>query len=134
MLGNGTMTTFMGNYEKKLDHGRLWMHDIYSGPERMKVFTNEFLDAEVNAGIKYVFICPLSEYAGFAQYTKEVIEVTTDDKGRVFIPSNMRSYAGIDTDSVLIGTGEVMELWERSAYEQYRTREDLKAKAELSKN
>jgi MraZ protein len=42
-----------------------------------------------------------------------------DRQGRVTIPSNLRTYAGLDRDVAVIGAGERVEIWDAAAWETY---------------
>lgn len=41
-----------------------------------------------------------------------------DRSGRVLVPPQLREYAGLGENVVLVGTGRFMEIWDRSAWEQ----------------
>ena len=40
------------------------------------------------------------------------VEVTPDKQGRIVIPSNLRDYAGIERDVVIIGASDRVEIWD----------------------
>lgn len=40
------------------------------------------------------------------------VEVEVDRQGRVNLPSNLRGFAGIERDAVLISLGDRMEIWD----------------------
>ena len=42
-----------------------------------------------------------------------------DKQGRVTIPPNLRSYAGLDREVVVIGAGERAEIWDAEAWQKY---------------
>ena len=42
-----------------------------------------------------------------------------DRQGRVTIPPNLRQYAGLDRDFVVIGAGERAEIWDAEAWQKY---------------
>lgn len=50
-----------------------------------------------------------------------------DRSGRVLIPPQLREYAGLGENIVLIGTGRFFEIWDRSAWEQERELLDAQA-------
>lgn len=41
-----------------------------------------------------------------------------DRSGRVLIPPQLRQYAGLGENVVLVGTGKVFEIWDRAAWQQ----------------
>ena len=44
-----------------------------------------------------------------------------DKQGRVGIPANLRSWAGLDKDIVVTGVINRLEVWDAAAWEQYST-------------
>lgn len=50
-----------------------------------------------------------------------------DRSGRVLIPPQLREYAGLGENIVLVGTGRFFEIWDRSAWEQERELLDAQA-------
>ncbi len=42
-----------------------------------------------------------------------------DKQGRVTVPSNLRTYAGLTRDCTVIGAGARVELWDTSAWNSY---------------
>lgn len=44
-------------------------------------------------------------------------EVTPDKQGRILIPQNLRQFAGLEKDVVVIGTNNKAEIWEKSRWE-----------------
>lgn len=42
-----------------------------------------------------------------------------DKQGRVTIPANLRSYAGLDREVTVIGQGNHVEVWDTAAWETY---------------
>ncbi len=47
------------------------------------------------------------------------VEVEQDRQGRVLIPSNLRNYAGIKRDVVVIGVSNRVEVWSQEKWEEY---------------
>lgn len=41
-----------------------------------------------------------------------------DRSGRVLIPQQLRQYAGLGENIVLVGTGKIFEIWDRAAWQQ----------------
>lgn len=42
-----------------------------------------------------------------------------DKQGRFVIPQNLRDYANLDKDIVVIGTGEYVEIWDKEEWAKY---------------
>ncbi len=46
-------------------------------------------------------------------------EVKTDSQGRILIPVNLRNYAGIKDNIVIIGVSSRIEIWSKIIWEKY---------------
>ncbi|WP_313891379.1 division/cell wall cluster transcriptional repressor MraZ [Psychrobacillus sp.] len=46
-------------------------------------------------------------------------EVEIDKQGRINIPSNLRSYAKMDKECVVLGVSNRLEIWAKDAWENY---------------
>lgn len=46
-------------------------------------------------------------------------EVTPDGQGRVLIPTELRTYAGLDRDVTVNGAGTHLEIWDRGRWQEY---------------
>ena len=44
------------------------------------------------------------------------VDTDTDNQGRVALPGNLRQWAGIDTEVVVVGMGEKIEIWSRGGW------------------
>jgi MraZ protein len=55
------------------------------------------------------------------------VDVELDTAGRVMLPPVHRSFAGIDRQVMIVGTGEALELWDHATWQAYET--DLTARA-----
>ncbi|MDY5129133.1 division/cell wall cluster transcriptional repressor MraZ [Actinotignum urinale] len=47
------------------------------------------------------------------------VDDVPDKQGRITIPSRLRTYAGLDRDLTVIGTGNRVEIWDTSAWDTY---------------
>ncbi len=54
------------------------------------------------------------------QLYSDMLETKCDAQGRVPLTNELRAYAGIDKDVVVIGVGEWIEIWAGDAWEEYR--------------
>ncbi len=52
-------------------------------------------------------------------------ELTLDKQGRILIPQNLRSYAQISKDVVIIGVSTRIEIWDQKVWDQYISREEM---------
>lgn len=49
------------------------------------------------------------------------VEVDVDKQGRVNLPANLRGFAGIDRDAVLISLGDRVEIWDEKRLNAWMT-------------
>ncbi|HHT41420.1 MAG TPA: division/cell wall cluster transcriptional repressor MraZ [Actinomyces sp.] len=49
---------------------------------------------------------------------------TPDKQGRITIPANLRSYAGLDRDLAVIGAGTRIEIWDADQWTSYLDRQE----------
>jgi len=52
-------------------------------------------------------------------------DVGCDGQGRVLIPGNLREYASITKEVVLLGMGNRVEIWSKEKYDEFGTYEDM---------
>ena len=55
------------------------------------------------------------------QYTfsATAVEVTPNSQGRVIIPQNLREFAGIEGDALVIGMNTRIEIWSQPKFDEY---------------
>ena len=46
------------------------------------------------------------------------VEVTPDKQGRIVLPQNLREYAGLYKDVMIVGTGDRCEIWSKEGWDQ----------------
>jgi MraZ protein len=46
-------------------------------------------------------------------------ELEIDKQGRIVLPPNLREYAGIEKDLVIIGVGARVEIWDSEKWDEY---------------
>jgi MraZ protein len=129
------MTFFTSEYECKLDSkGRLVL------PSRIKAQLPENGGEElvIRRGFEpCLIVYPMVEFkkvfskiSGLNEFNEEyrklqrnflsgVVTVELDGNGRFLIPKNMLTYAQIDKDSILVGTGNKVEVWNPAIYEKH---------------
>lgn len=139
------MTFFTSEYECKLDSkGRLVL------PARIKAQLPEGGGEElvIRRGFEQCLIVyPMVEFkkvfskiSGLNEFNEEyrklqrnflsgVVTVELDGNGRFLVPKNMLTYAQIDKDAILVGTGNKVEMWNPTIYEKHL----IQDQAELSK-
>ena len=52
-------------------------------------------------------------------------ECEADKQGRILIPQNLRTYAGLDKDIYIIGVSTRVEVWDKAKWETYNQDENL---------
>ena len=55
------------------------------------------------------------------------IECEIDRQGRFLIASNLREYASMEKDIVIIGVGTRLEIWAKDKWEEYNTDKNISA-------
>ena len=53
------------------------------------------------------------------------VEEETDKQGRFLLPANLREYASLTKDAVIIGVGTRIELWDKKKWNEYNSEENL---------
>ncbi len=129
------MTFFTSEYESKLDaKGRLVL------PARIKAQLpgGDSQELVVRRGFEpCLIVYPMVEFkkvfskiSGLNEFNEEyrklqrnflagVITVELDNNGRFLIPKNMLTYAQIEKEAILVGTGNKVEIWNPSIYEKH---------------
>ncbi|HBK87697.1 MAG: division/cell wall cluster transcriptional repressor MraZ [Cyclobacteriaceae bacterium] len=129
------MTFFTSEYESKLDaKGRLVL------PSRIKSQLPEGDSQElvIRRGFEpCLIVYPMVEFkkvfskiSGLSEFNEEyrklqrnflsgVVTVELDANGRFLIPRNMLTYAQLEKEVLLVGTGSKVEIWNRSVYEKH---------------
>ena len=128
------MTFFTSEYECKLDSkGRLVL------PARIKAQLPEGgNELVIRRGFEQCLIVyPMVEFkkvfskiSGLNEFNEEyrklqrnflsgVVTVELDNSGRFLIPKNMLTYAQIDKEAILVGTGNKVEVWNPPIYEKH---------------
>lgn len=122
---------FMGTYTPKLDDkGRLILpakfRDALEGglvvtrtQERaLAVYPRAAFEAKMSA-----LMSAPSTVKQVRDYQRMLMAGASDEvpdkQGRVTIPPNLRSYAGLDREVVVIGAGERAEIWDSQAWQKY---------------
>lgn len=123
---------FMGTFSPKLDDkGRLFLpakfRDALSeglvvtrGQEKcLIVWPPEVFDEEADRATSR----PMTSKAarGYARtFFSGGEEVTPDKQGRIGIPANLRDYASLEKDVVVIGVHRRIEIWNPTQWEEYQ--------------
>lgn len=52
-------------------------------------------------------------------------QVEVDKQGRILLPANLREFAGLEKDVVLVGVGSRIEIWSRENWENMNADSDM---------
>ena len=127
----------IGQYEHSLDvKGRLIM------PAKLRADIGErFIISKGLDGCLFVF--SQTEWSNFEAKLKELpltnknardfvrfflsgaTECELDKLGRFLIVNNLRTYAGIEKEVIIIGVGTRLEIWDKAKWEKYNSDENL---------
>jgi MraZ protein len=55
-----------------------------------------------------------------------MVEVEPDKTGRITIPANLRQYAGLDRDVVVVGVDTRFEIWDAATWDTYVAEQEAK--------
>jgi MraZ protein len=54
-------------------------------------------------------------------FVGSAVECTPDAQGRIFIPQNLREYAGIVDDIWVVGLGNKVEIWSSARWQEFNS-------------
>lgn len=127
----GVMGMFMGEYQHSADEkGRVIMPAKFREELGERFIVTKGLD-------NCLFVYPLQEWAILEQKLKQLpftradarafvrfffsgaTEAVLDKQGRVLLPNNLREYAKIDKDVVVIGISTRVEIWSKENWQAY---------------
>lgn len=138
----GIYSMFMGEFNHSIDaKGRLIVPSKFRGALGEHFVVTKGLD-----GCLWVF--PQDEWQQFSDkltslpvarkdardfsrfFLAGASEAETDKMGRILIPQVLRDYAKLDGEAVLIGAGSRVEIWNKAAWEDVSTFDDVNELAE----
>lgn len=128
---------FIGEYRYSADaKGRVSVPAKFRDELGESFFVTKGLDQSL-------FIFPQSEWQRFEEKLKALpltnakarafvrifysgaTEIEMDKQGRMLIPQNLRDFAGIDKELLVIGVGNRIEVWSEKTWEAYSSPENL---------
>lgn len=130
---------FIGEYEHTVDvKGRIIMPSKLRENIGEKFIITKGLD-------KCLFAYSKSEWANFEEKLKTLpltnknardfvrfflsgaVECEIYKQGRFLVPANLRTYANIDKEIVIIGVGTRLEIWNKESWNNYSSEENISA-------
>ncbi len=122
---------FLGTYEPKLDDkGRLILPAKYReqlagglvitrGQERcLYVFPMREFE-EIHEQLRAAPLTSKQARQYLRVFLSGAADEQPDKQGRITIPANLRSYAGLGRDLAVIGMGTRVEIWDNEAWQDY---------------
>lgn len=128
---------FIGEYRYSADaKGRVSVPAKFRDELGESFFVTKGLDQSL-------FIFPQSEWERFEEKLKQLpltnpkarafvrifysgaTEIEMDKQGRMLIPQNLRDFAGIDKELLVIGVGNRIEVWSDNNWEAYSSPDNL---------
>ncbi|NLT19545.1 MAG: division/cell wall cluster transcriptional repressor MraZ [Syntrophomonadaceae bacterium] len=125
---------FLGEYQHTLDvKGRITIPSRFREQLLERFVATKGLD-------NCIFLYPMDEWQAIENKLKSLpftradvrsfarfffsgaSELEVDKQGRVVLPGNLRDYAGIDKDVVIIGVGTRVEIWSYDSWNEYNQR------------
>ncbi len=119
--------SFRGRYSLRLDpKGRFALPALLRDQTKSKKF---FLTNNIHNGRKYLDVFPEKAWLEFEQkisrmpslnadvqafrrfYLASAVPVECDKNGRLLVPQELRDYAGLGEDIVILGVGAKFEVW-----------------------
>ncbi len=130
-------TMFMGEYQHTVDgKGRVAV------PARFREQLGETFIA--TRGLDHcIFVYPQSEWESLEKKLKSLsftqanarafvrllfsgaTECSLDKQGRILLPANLRDYAGLDKDAIIIGVSNRVEIWAAEKWDSYAKEANL---------
>jgi len=133
----GVRSLFIGEYQHTIDSkGRVIMPVKFREALGSKFVLTKGLDS-------CLFVYPNEEWINFEKKLRSLpltsrdarafirfffagaCECELDKQGRILIPGNLREYAGLEKDLVIIGVSTRVEIWSKDKWDEYNNTSDL---------
>lgn len=136
------ISMFMGEYNHTMDaKGRLivpskfreLLGDEFVVTKGLDRCLFVFTENKWNSVIESLDTLPLTkgkarQFSRFLVGGSSLCEI--DKQGRILIQQNLREYAGLDKDVVLVGVGSRIEIWDKKAWEEANDYDEIEEIAE----
>lgn len=78
-----------------------------------------YSEAEWNVLETHIRALPMSKSRGLKRFFfAGANEVTLDKQGRIVVPANLRQYAGLERDVMIIGASSHVEIWDKQKWDE----------------
>jgi len=142
------MNSLIGEYDCKVDAKGRFMFPIDLRKQLEAVFEKGFV-INRNLHQKCLVLYPMAEWEKLnkklsklnrlikandvfvRRFTGGATNVSADNAGRLLIPKSLTDYSGISTDIKVLGSNNVVELWDKKLYEEFLSQDiDIEKLAE----
>lgn len=127
---------FRGRQSVKIDpKGRLLLPSQYKTSSKPQTF---FITNNLYRGQRHLDLFPEKEWLAFEKrmarlpslnndvqafrrfYLASAVPVRTDGQGRLLVPQELREYANLNEEVVLLGVGEKVEVWNATEWKRFQ--------------
>ena len=130
------MTSLIGEFDCKVDAKGRFMFPIDLRKQLENVFEKGFV-INRNLHQKCLVLYPITEWEKLnkklsklnrlikandvfvRKFTGGATNVEADSAGRLLLPKSLTDYASLSTDIKVLGSNNVIELWDKKAYEEF---------------
>lgn len=142
------MTSLIGEYDCKVDAKGRFMFPVDLRKQLDKIFEKGFV-INRNLHQKCLVLYPINEWEKLnkklsklnrlikandvfvRKFTGGATNVEADTSGRLLLPKSLTDYASITTDLKILGSNNVIEIWDKAAYNEFLNQEiDIEKLAE----
>ena len=139
-LSNQAMTSLIGEYDCKVDAKGRFMFPVDLRKQLEALFEKGFV-INRNLHQKCLVLYPMQEWERLnkklsklnrlikandvfvRKFTGGATNVAADNSGRILLPKSLSDYAGISSDLKVLGSNNVIELWDKTLYEEFLNQE-----------
>jgi MraZ protein len=139
-LSNQAMTSLIGEYDCKVDAKGRFMFPIDLRKQLEALFEKGFV-INRNLHQKCLVLYPIQEWDRLnkklsklnrlikandvfvRKFTGGATNVSADNSGRILLPKSLSDYANINSDLKVLGSNNVIELWDKTLYEEFLNQE-----------
>jgi MraZ protein len=130
------MTSLIGEFDCKVDAKGRFMFPVDLRKQLENVFEKGFV-INRNLHQKCLVLYPITEWEKLnkklsklnrlikandvfvRKFTGGATNVEADSAGRLLLPKSLTDYASLSTDIKVLGSNNVIELWDKKAYEEF---------------
>jgi MraZ protein len=136
VLPKQAMTSLIGEYDCKVDAKGRFMFPVDLRKQLENLFEKGFV-INRNLHQKCLVLYPINEWDRLnkklsklnrlikandvfvRKFTGGATNVEADNSGRILLPKSLTDYAGVNSDLKVLGSNNVIELWDKKLYEEF---------------